>query len=129
MARRKKKDLPELVPEGTETEETTVVVEETEEAPASGSSRAERHKSAEEEREEARLRRIAEEMTAGVGDVKRTPTWYVALMLGFMVIGLVWLMVFYITETMYPIPGLNYWNIAIGVGLMMIGLIMTTRWR
>lgn len=80
--------------------------------------------------EEERLRKIAEEMAAGnTGTVKRTPTWYIALMLGFMVIGLLWLMVFYISGTTYPIPGIEYWNIGIGVGLMMVGLIMTTGWR
>ena len=129
MARRKKKDVPELVPE-----EGAPSAEAREAAPAesaaSESGRGSRRAmTVEEELEEERLRRIAEEMTANVGDSARTPTWYLALMFGFMVIGLLWLITFYITETVYPVPGIGYWNIGIGVGLMMIGLIMTTRWR
>lgn len=83
----------------------------------------------EEEREEERLRQIAEEMTADLRDVSPTPVWYKALMLGFMVIGLLWIMVFYITQQAFPVPDIGFWNIGIGIGLMMVGLVMTTRWR
>lgn len=138
MARRKKKDVPELIPE-EETAVSSSPAEPGAEDSAAGSGPARKGKSAggksgktmtvAEELEEERLRRIAEEMTANAGEVSRTPTWYLALMFGFMVIGLLWLITFYVTETVYPVPGIGYWNIGIGVGLMMIGLIMTTRWR
>ena len=58
-----------------------------------------------------------------------TPTWYKAVMLGLLVVGLLWLIVYYLFQGTYPVPGIGTWNIAVGLGLMMAGLIMTTRWR
>ncbi len=58
-----------------------------------------------------------------------TPTWYKVLMLGLMVLGLLWLIVYYLFQGLYPVPGLGTWNIGVGLGLMMVGLVMTTRWR
>ena len=83
----------------------------------------------EDEVHEERLRRVAEEMTAGVGDRSVTPTWYKALMLGLMIVGLLWIIVWYITQSALPIPQIGYGNIGVGIGLMMVGLIMTTRWK
>lgn len=83
-----------------------------------------------EEIEEERLRQIAAEMSAaGSEGTRHTPTWYVAVMLGLMILGLLWIVVFYTTQAAYPLPQLGNWNIGVGVGLMMVGLIMTTRWR
>ena len=130
MARRKKKHVPELIPEEeTAGSSSAAEAEPSVDEPAAGGTSGKKTMTVAEELEEERLRRIAEEMTANVGEVSRTPTWYLALMFGFMVIGLLWMITFYVTETVYPVPGIGYWNIGIGVGLMMIGLIMTTRWR
>lgn len=64
---------------------------------------------------------------------------YVAVMLGLMLLGLAWLIVFYLaaTPTTYGGPGqalewmanLNSWNFLIGFSLMVVGLLMTMRWR
>jgi len=59
-----------------------------------------------------------------------SPVWYVSIMLGFMVAGLLWLIVFYLgSEHIHWMEKLDAWNFAIGFGLMIIGLIMTMRWR
>lgn len=59
-----------------------------------------------------------------------SPVWYVAIMLGFMLAGLVWLIVYYLAaESIEWINNLGAWNFAIGFGLMVIGLVMTMRWR
>ena len=50
-------------------------------------------------------------------------------MFGFMLLGLVWMLVYYISQSRFPVPELGNWNIAIGIGIMMIGFLMTTRWR
>lgn len=92
---------------------------------SSGSSRM----TIEDEIHEQRLQRVADEMTAGIGDRSVTPTWYKALMLGLMILGLLWIIVWYITQSAFPIPQIGYGNIGIGIGLMMAGLIMTTRWK
>ena len=56
------------------------------------------------------------------------PVWYKPVMFGFMLIGLVWIVVYYISG-MYPIAGLGSWNILIGFGIAFVGFLMTLRWR
>jgi hypothetical protein len=50
-------------------------------------------------------------------------------MLGLMVLGLIWVVVYYISQTAYPIPHIEHWNLVIGFGLLLAGFSMTTRWR
>ena len=59
----------------------------------------------------------------------RNPSWFVPVMLGFIVVGLLWVVVFYISGSMLPIESIGPWNIAIGFGIMFIGFIMTTKWK
>jgi hypothetical protein len=56
------------------------------------------------------------------------PVWYKPVMFGFMLIGLVWIVVYYISG-IFPIAGLDSWNILIGFGIAFIGFLMTLRWR
>jgi hypothetical protein len=46
-----------------------------------------------------------------------------------MIAGLLWVVVFYISQGIYPIPKIGQWNIAVGLGTMMVGFLMTLRWR
>lgn len=57
------------------------------------------------------------------------PTWWVPVMVGLMVIGLIWIVVFYLSGAKYPVPGIDYWNLAIGFVLLLAGFAMTTRWK
>ncbi len=57
------------------------------------------------------------------------PVWYKPLMFGFMLLGLAWLLVYYISGGQFPLPQLGNSNIWIGIGIMLVGFIMTTRWR
>jgi len=57
------------------------------------------------------------------------PVWFKPIMLGLMLIGLVWIIVFYLSGQLYPIPGLQGWNLVIGFGIAFVGFLMTTRWR
>ncbi|MGA1836719.1 cell division protein CrgA [Herbiconiux sp. 11R-BC] len=57
------------------------------------------------------------------------PVWFKPVMFGFMLVGLVWIIVFYVSQGVFPIPDLGSWNILIGFGIAFIGFIMTTRWR
>ena len=56
------------------------------------------------------------------------PVWFKPVMFGFMLLGLVWIVTYYISGQ-YPIPGLDALNIAIGFGIAFIGFLMTLRWR
>ena len=57
------------------------------------------------------------------------PVWFKPLMFGFMIVGLAWIIVFYVSGSSAPIPDLTNWNILVGFGIMFIGFLMTTRWR
>ncbi|HKU10803.1 cell division protein CrgA [Sinomonas sp.] len=58
-----------------------------------------------------------------------TPQWYKYLMFGLMVVGLLWIIVFYVTQGLYPVPALGNWNILVGFGVAITGFLMTLRWR
>lgn len=56
--------------------------------------------------------------------------FYVAVMLGSMLLGLLWLVVNYLAIDKIPLLShLGNWNFLIGFALMIIGLLMTMGWR
>ena len=57
------------------------------------------------------------------------PVWFKPIMFGFMLVGLLWIIVYYVSATQFPIAALSNFNILIGFGIMFIGFLMTTRWR
>ncbi len=57
------------------------------------------------------------------------PSWFVPVMLGLMIIGGLWVVTFYITEQRYPVESLGNWNLGVGFALVMVGFLMTTRWK
>ncbi len=57
------------------------------------------------------------------------PPWFAPVMVALMVIGLLWVVAFYISGQQYPVQALGRWNLGIGFGLMVAGFAMTTRWR
>ena len=63
------------------------------------------------------------------GEPVPNPVWFKPVMFGFMIVGLFWIIVFYITNGQFPIAEAGSWNIAIGFGILLIGFLMTTRWR
>lgn len=67
--------------------------------------------------------------SARSGPPAPSPRWYAVLMVTLLLLGLAWIVVYYITQTSYPIPGLATWNLIIGFGLLLVGFVMTTRWR
>ena len=60
------------------------------------------------------------------------PVWFKPLMFGFMLLGLLWIIVFYVSNGQLPIPfgpdGAS-WNILIGFGIAFVGFLMTLWWR
>lgn len=63
-----------------------------------------------------------------------SPTWYPILMGVVLLLGLAYLVVYYLTSSgtdpRVPLMGdLGAWNFAIGFGVMLLGLIMAVRWR
>ncbi|WP_158867347.1 cell division protein CrgA [Leifsonia sp. AG29] len=73
--------------------------------------------------------RPVRERAAVSGEEAPNPVWFKPVMFGFMLLGLIWIIVFYVTQNQYPIPALGAWNILVGFGIAFIGFLMTTRWR
>jgi len=53
----------------------------------------------------------------------------VPVMLASFVIGLIWIVIFYMTETRFPIPDVGAWNMLVGFGFIGVGFTLATRWR
>ena len=59
-----------------------------------------------------------------------SPRWYAPLMVGLMLTGLLWIVVYYVAGEDIPfMVDLGAWNFAIGFGAMVAGLVMSMRWR
>ncbi|MDR3128199.1 MAG: cell division protein CrgA [Bifidobacteriaceae bacterium] len=62
----------------------------------------------------------------------KNPRWLVPTMCGLMLIGLIWIVVFYLTVSDtslgLPIP-IGNWNLLIGLVLVMAGFSLTTKWK
>ncbi|MBC7291155.1 MAG: cell division protein CrgA [Actinotalea sp.] len=61
--------------------------------------------------------------------VEGNPPWLVPTMLTLMILGLVWIVVTYVSQTRWPIPEIGNWNLAIGFVLLFAGFGLTLRWR
>ena len=57
------------------------------------------------------------------------PRWLVPLMVASFIVGLLWIVVFYITQREYPIADIGNWNMLVGFGLIIFGFLLSTRWR
>ena len=57
------------------------------------------------------------------------PVWFKPIMFGLMLLGLAWILTYYISGIGWPIPTIGAWNIAVGFGIMFVGFLMTTRWK
>ncbi|MEZ2390934.1 cell division protein CrgA [bacterium RCC_150] len=60
---------------------------------------------------------------------KPNPVWYKPVMFGLMIIGLLWIITYYITSGQLPIAAWASWNILAGFGIAIAGFLMTTGWR
>jgi hypothetical protein len=56
--------------------------------------------------------------------------WIAPVMVTLLVLGLVWIVVYYIAGPSVPLMNsLGGWNLVIGMGLITVGFITATRWR
>lgn len=84
---------------------------------------------------ESRSRKKAEYTPPPKAGRKKGPSGPVFLwtMVGAYVVGLAWIVTFYVSSTKYPIPFPDgttpYWNLGIGFAIICAGFFMSTRWR
>lgn len=76
------------------------------------------------QRQAENTRRVEE----SIKGTKSNPRWFVPLFCAFMIIGLIWAVVYYLSGN-YPIPGIGAWNLGIALGIILIGFLMTMWWR
>lgn len=55
--------------------------------------------------------------------------WVAPLMLALFLIGLAWIVVFYVTTGDMPIGALGNWNIVVGFGFIAGGFVVSTQWK
>ncbi|MCJ1678657.1 cell division protein CrgA [Streptomyces sp. APSN-46.1] len=56
-------------------------------------------------------------------------SWVAPVMLAFFLIGLAWIVIFYVTDTQLPIEALGNWNIVVGFGFIAAGFGVSTQWK
>lgn len=59
------------------------------------------------------------------------PRWLVPTMLTLFIVGVLWVVTFYLTSggARLPIPPLGQWNIAVGFTFILVGFGLSTRWK
>lgn len=74
-------------------------------------------------RDEAAAQRGARELGP-----KPSPRWLVPVAMTLLVLGLLYMVVYYVSAAQYPLP-IGDWNLAVGLGLIMLGGALLTNWR
>ena len=58
-----------------------------------------------------------------------SPVWLAPTMIASLVIGLVWISLYYITQADMPVlRTLGGWNLVFGFGLIVAGVVLATKW-
>ena len=67
--------------------------------------------------------------TASAVKLKSGRGWVAPLMLAMFVVGLVWIVVYYVTSGSWPLPAAGNWNIVIGFAFIAAGFGVSTQWK
>jgi hypothetical protein len=59
----------------------------------------------------------------------RLQTWVAPTMVVLLVLGLAWVVVYYVSESKLPIESLGDWNLLVGLGMIAAGCVVATKWR
>lgn len=62
------------------------------------------------------------------GKEKKNPAWLLPTMMGCFLLGVAWILVYYISQGVYPLPFGNG-NLLTGFGLFIAGFLLLTRWK
>jgi hypothetical protein len=58
-----------------------------------------------------------------------SPRWFGAIVLGLMLLGVIWLVTFYVTQGELPVSSLKSWNVLVGFAFIAGGFGLATQWR
>lgn len=73
-----------------------------------------------------RARREAE--TRSHAATTPSPAWLVPTACTFLIVGILYMVLYYITNAQLPLP-IGDWNLAVGVGLILVGGALFTGWK
>lgn len=62
-------------------------------------------------------------------DIKPSPSWWAPVSVVLMLVGLLLVVVHYISGAHYPVPGIGNWNLAVSLGVVFVGFLMLLRWK
>lgn len=57
------------------------------------------------------------------------PSWWAPVFVTLLLVGLLWIVVFYISQGLWPVAAFNYWNLVVGFALLIAGFAMTMKWK
>ena len=61
---------------------------------------------------------------------KTSPPWLAPAMVACLVLGLIWIALYYITGgNLAGMSVLGFWNLVIGFALIIVGVVLSTMWR
>ena len=60
---------------------------------------------------------------------KVSPPWLAPTMVGCLIVGLVWIVVFYVSQQAWPIGAIGPGNLVVGFAFLVGGVVLSTRWR
>lgn len=80
---------------------------------------------------ESRIRRKStyKAPTAKSTEPQQNGRLFLPIMLGLFILGLAWIVVYYLTEGKYPVTSFGNWNLVAGFGVLIAGFMMATRWK
>lgn len=58
-----------------------------------------------------------------------SPTWVPVLAVSLVILGIAWLVSYYLTEGIFPIEAWGLWNLGAGFGCLVVSLLVLSRWR
>lgn len=58
-----------------------------------------------------------------------SPRWLAPVMVACFVIGLVWIVAYYIAPEAPFISTLGWWNVVVGFGFFTVGFVLSTKWK
>ncbi len=64
-----------------------------------------------------------------VNTKKPSPLWVPVTSVSLIVIGIGWLVTYYLSGGFYPVLSWGYWNLAVGFSSMVASLALLSRWR
>ena len=60
---------------------------------------------------------------------KVSPRWLAPTMVGTLLVGLAWIATFYVSNSALPIGAISSWNLVVGFGFLVSGVVLATKWH